>query len=45
MLGLAFEAGQETERVLKMMGCGPLPNTVLSRSGTQVADIGCHCRP
>jgi hypothetical protein len=29
MVGLAFEPGQQTSRVLRRMGQGPLPNTVL----------------
>eukprot|EP00775_Hariotina_reticulata_P004273 gene4273-4526_t len=34
MIGLGFEPGPETEKVLSMMGCGPLPNTVLVQVST-----------
>jgi hypothetical protein len=29
MIGLGFEPGPETEKVLGMMGCGPIASTVL----------------
>lgn len=36
MIGLAFEPGPETEKVLGMMGCGPIASTVLVQVSVQV---------